>query len=489
MSQISVSQMSFCYDGSYDEIFKNVSFQLDTEWKLGFCGRNGRGKTTFLSLLMGKYEYSGIISASVRFEYFPYPVDDPSKNTDQIISSIAPDAQPWAILRELSLLAVSEDALYRPFSSLSNGEQTKALLAGLFLRHNNFLLIDEPTNHLDMIGRDTVAGYLNGKTGFILVSHDRAFLDNCTDHILSINKTNIEVMKGNFSTWWEQKRLKDAYEIAENRRLESEIDRLRESVARTAGWSDKVEKSKFGSSVDKGYIGHKSAKMMKRSKSIGRRRQDSIDEKSELLKNIEEAENLKIHPLSYHASQLISVENLSISYGNNQVLNSLSFALNRGERVALLGNNGSGKSSIVKLLCGEEIPYTGYVKIGSGLIISYVPQDPSFLKGDLSEYAYENGISEPLFKAILRKLDFSRVQFEKDMSDFSAGQKKKVLLAGSLCRHAHLYIWDEPLNYIDVLSRMQLEDLIIKFMPTMIFVEHDRVFCDNVATKTVYCLR
>jgi lincosamide and streptogramin A transport system ATP-binding/permease protein len=225
--------------------------------------------------------------------------------------------------------------------------------------------------------------------------------------------------------------------------------------------------------------------MMKRAKSIERRRQDAIEEKSELLKNIEESENLKIHPLNYHSSQLISAERLCISYGAGDVVHDISFALNRGERIALLGGNGSGKSSIIKLIIGENIPHSGHINVGSKMVISYVPQDASFLKGDLSEYALEYSIDESLFKAILRKLDFKRVQFEKDMSDFSAGQKKKVLLARSLCEHAHVYIWDEPLNYIDVLSRIQIEELLLQFKPTLLFVEHDRAFCNNIATRAV----
>jgi len=185
MSLISVSNLTFAYDGSYDDIFTDVSFQIDTDWKLGFCGRNGRGKTTFLKLLMGQYEYSGTITSNVTFEYFPYPVKDPTQNTLKVLSDIAPDAPLWKIQKELSMLAVSEDVLERPFKTLSNGEQTKALLAGLFLRENSFLLIDEPTNHLDISGRRTVARYLNTKSGYILVSHDRAFLDECVDHIIS----------------------------------------------------------------------------------------------------------------------------------------------------------------------------------------------------------------------------------------------------------------------------------------------------------------
>jgi lincosamide and streptogramin A transport system ATP-binding/permease protein len=211
MSLINVSNLTFSYDGSYDDIFTDVSFQIDTDWRLGFCGRNGRGKTTFLKLLMGCYEYRGTITAGVRFEYFPFTVEDKSLNTSKIISNVAPDAAQWQILRELSKLEINEDVLCRPFSTLSNGEQTKVLLAGLFLRENYFLLIDEPTNHLDMTARETVSQYLKGKSGFILVSHDRAFLDDCVDHILSINKANIEIQSGNFSSWYYNKQLQDGF--------------------------------------------------------------------------------------------------------------------------------------------------------------------------------------------------------------------------------------------------------------------------------------
>ena len=129
-------------------IFENVSFQIDTDWKLGFTGRNGRGKTTFLKLLMGKYEYSGTISSNVSFEYFPYDVPDADFFVIDVIHEISPNAQDWEIARELSLLNVSDDLLYRSYSTLSKGEQTKALLAALFLKENSFLLIDEPTNQI-----------------------------------------------------------------------------------------------------------------------------------------------------------------------------------------------------------------------------------------------------------------------------------------------------------------------------------------------------
>ena len=141
---------------------------------------------------------------------------------------------------------------------------------------------------------------------------------------------------------------------------------------------------------------------------------------------------------------------------------------------------------MLKLLVRENISHTGTIHVGSGLIVSYVPQDTSNLRGTLSDFAEENHLDESLFKAVLRKMDFERIQFEKDMADFSGGQKKKVLIARSLCEQAHLYVWDEPLNFIDVYSRMQIEQLILEFSPTMLFVEHDLMFREAVATNSVF---
>lgn len=490
MSIIKVNGLTFAYDGSYDPIFENVSFQLDTDWKLGFTGRNGRGKTTFLQLLLGKYEYSGTISASVEFDYFPFPVRHKEYLTEDIVEEIAPDAQRWEALRELSLLKLSDDVLYRPFDTLSGGEQTKVLLAALFLKENRFLLIDEPTNHLDLHARQAVSDYLRSKRGFILVSHDRAFLDNCVDHILSINRTNIEVRKGNFSSWLENKEHQDQRELADNDRLRKDIKRLNDAAKRTSQWSHEVEKTKngtlnHGSKVDKGYIGHKAAKMMKRSKSIESRQQSAIEEKEGLLKNIESSESLKIKQLPYHRQQLVQLDRVAVLYDGQPASREVSLTIEQGQRIALAGPNGSGKSSLLKLICGEPLAHTGTVRIGSQLRISYVSQDTSHLAGNLSDFAGRSGIDESLFKAILRKLDFARVQFEKDIASFSAGQKKKVLIAKSLCEQAHLHIWDEPLNYIDILSRMQLEELLLEHAPTMLFVEHDSEFVRQIATQAV----
>ena len=490
MSQIKIENLTFGYEGNADNVFENVSFEFDTDWKLGFTGRNGKGKTTFLNLLMGKYEYRGTISSPVGFDYFPFAVSEPGRESLGVLRRAAPDAEDWQIQRELSLLNVPEDVLERPFTTLSRGEQTKLLLAALFLRENRFLLIDEPTNHLDLTGRELVGRYLNRKKGFLLVSHDRAFLDSCVDHILSINRANIEIQRGNFSSWQANKQRRDAFEFAENEKLEKSAAKLAEAQRRASGWSAQVEKAKNGRldsglKPDKGHVGHQAAKLMKRAKSIEARREAELEEKSKLLRNVDFAEELKIHPMPYPKQVLAEAVNLEIRYGDRTVCGPVSFRIKSGDRLLLRGANGAGKSSILKLLEGEEVPHSGALNRGGGLVLSCVPQDCSGLSGSLSDFEREQNLDGSLFRAVLRKLDFSREQFEKDLFGYSEGQKKKVLLAASLCRSAHLYVWDEPLNYVDVLSRMQLETLIREFEPTMVLVEHDRAFQEAVVTQVI----
>ena len=491
MSQIKVSDLTFAYPGSYDNVFEDVSFQIDTDWKLGFTGRNGRGKTTFLRLLTGAYPYQGTITTNVAFDYFPFPVQHPEWLAGETLEESCPEIPQWKLLREMAALQLGEELLYRPFETLSNGERTKLLLALLFARDNRFLLIDEPTNHLDLPGRELVSHYLNGKKGFILVSHDRAFLDGCIDHILSINRATIEVQRGNFSSWWDNKEKQDQFELSENEKLKKEIRRLKESAKERADWSERAERSKTGinpAKVDnkKGWAPKQAAKakkQMARSKAIETRQAAAIEEKSKLLKNIEVADELKLTQNPYRGARMIWAKDLCIDYGAGIVCRDVNFELLQGDRLALCGANGSGKTSILKLVCGEDIPYTGTFERGNRLLISYVPQDTSSLSGNLNSFARERQIDESLFKAILRKLAFSREQFDKDISEYSAGQKKKVMIAASLCEHAHLHIWDEPMNYIDVLSRIQLEELLLTYRPTLLFVEHDRCFCEKIATK------
>ncbi|MGI6028885.1 MAG: ribosomal protection-like ABC-F family protein [Candidatus Heteroscillospira sp.] len=489
MSLVSVNKLTYAYPGSFDNVFENFSIAFDTDWKLGLIGRNGRGKTTLLRLLAGELDSAGAISASVPFAMFPPAVEDMEKTALEVMGEACPSAEEWELMREAGLLDIEADVLLRPFSTLSNGERTKALLASLFCGGDRFLLIDEPTNHLDELGRRAVAAYLRRKRGFLLVSHDRDFLDGCTDHILSLNKTEAELQNGNFSSWWENKSRRDASEQARNQKLQKEMTRLRAAAERTNTWSDRVEATKTGSRnsglrPDRGFIGHKAAKMMQRSKNIEQRRQRAVEEKSTLLRDIERMDELKLRPLDFRG-RLFDAKELTLSYDRRTICRPLTFSVESGDRIALSGRNGCGKSSLLKVLRGDDMERGGTLVRASGLTISVVPQDASGLRGALRDFIRDSGIDEALFRAILNKLALSGAQSEKDLADWSEGQKKKALIARSLCQSAHLYIWDEPLNFIDVWSRMQLEELLIEYRPTLLFVEHDAAFRRRIATKTI----
>ena len=301
----------------------------------------------------------------------------------------------------------------------------------------------------------------------------------------------------------------DAFHQAENEKHKKEIERLEQTAKCTADWADKNESTKigYGYGAMRAYIGAKTKKMQKRVMNMQRRIADEIEEKQGLLQDIETPAELKLMPMRHHKEVLVSAREYGISYSGadnaacHAVFRDLNFELRQGERVFLHGKNGCGKSSFIKAILrrsmkrerGEasdtdiidSMQETGMLEAASGLVISYINQDTSHLFGDLKTFAKKQNLEESLFCAILRQLDLERVQFTKHMEDFSEGQKKKVLIAASLLKPAHLYIWDEPLNYIDVFSRMQIENLILKYQPTMLAVEHDVRFQERIATRVV----
>ena len=514
MAQIQVTNLTFSYEGSPDTVLENVSFNIDTDWKLGLIGRNGKGKTTLLNLLLGKYEYEGSITTSTTFDYFPYQVNvkDMERTADELIEVWKPQVESWQVMIELSQIQMDAELMYRPFKTLSNGERTRIMLVVLFAGENEFLLIDEPTNHLDIEAREIVKEYLSKKKGFILVSHDRDLLDTVCDHVLVLNRQTVEVQSGNFSTWWENKERSDAFAKAENEKHLKEIGKLKATADRSKRWADKNESTKIGfdpikehdrSIATRSYIGAKTKKMQSRVTNFEKRIDREIEEKEGLLQDIEEVSDLKLTPMRYHKEVLINARDLSLRYPDAaaSLFDEMRFQVRNGDRLFLSGRNGCGKSSIISAIRSmaendssdestqqSEIQppeISGTLEVGAGLVISYISQDTSHLSGTLRSFSEKHGLDETLLFTVLRKLDIGREHFVKNMEDFSEGQKKKVLIAASLITPAHLYIWDEPLNYIDVFSRMQIEKLILEFKPTMILVEHDVRFREKIATEVV----
>lgn len=516
---IQVRDLHFAYEGGAQPVFSGLSFHMDSSWRLGLVGRNGRGKTTLLRLLAGQLHGQGEILSSLPFDYFPFGVEGARPAGEALIDTLAPYtrweeqmaaclSQPTpgslahygeveeqyaradgyrvrdSLAREAALLGIPPEALVRPFASFSPGEQTRLKLAALFLRPNRFLLIDEPTNHLDEDGRALIASYLSRKSGFLTVSHDRGFLDRVCDHILALEKQGARVVGGNYSAYRENKRLQDEYERDQRDRILSDIGRLQQSAREKAAWSDRVEASKIGEhAYDRGAIGHKAARMMKRAKAIETRVAQQIEEKEKLLKNLEYTAPLNLRPLYSRSPLLLRLEEVCFSYGGPPLIEGLSLTLAPGERLALTGRNGAGKTTLLRLMSGALTPQSGRVWRPRDLVLSQLPQTAAGLSGTPRDLALLRGLDLTLFFTLLRKFDLPQELFERDITGFSLGQKKKALMALSLAQEAHLYLWDEPLNDIDPESREQIEDLLLGTGATLVFIEHERAFIDKVATR------
>ncbi len=491
MSNIEVKNLSFAYGA--ETIFDDAQINIDTHWKLGLVGRNGRGKTTLLRILQGKIPAEFSVKTNKNFVYFPQDLTGVSNQTFELLQALV-EVEQWELERELTMLKVDLDVLWRPFNSLSGGEQTKCLLAVLFLDKENFPLIDEPTNHLDLASRALVANYLQKKTGFILVSHDRAFLDIVCDHILAIERRQIVLYQGNFTTYEMEKKRRDEFELAEDNRLRKDILRLKQTAREKEAWSRNLEATKsrgkrgFDSEtkgVDKGFIGHKAASMMQKSKNLEHRMDKEISDKENLLHNLEKIGDLAMNFIPTHHKNLLRVERFSLGFNDEKLFEPVSFELNRGDILALTGENGTGKSSFIRYLQEKFTGNSsGKIELAHGLSISYVEQLFEH-KGNLRDFAKKNHLDLELFLSNLKKLGLERSAFSQNIENLSQGQQKKVELARALSQPAQLYIWDEPLNYLDVFNHEQISKLLCSVKPTMLLVEHDSRFIEEVADKIV----
>lgn len=521
MSTITLKDLDFHYHSPFTPVFDGLSIAIDTEWRTAVVGRNGRGKTTLLRLLRGELRpVGGTITVPVETCYFPSPVPDPGRSTMEVIrESVAPFAL-WErrmaellavgdepsiaeygdileryqsargyqidalIEREIFEIGMEHATLGRPFATLSGGEQTRALVVALFLKPGAFPLIDEPTNHLDMEGRQMLGEYLARKSGFIVVSHDRHFLDTCVDHVLSINRGDVRINRGSFSGWQEQMEMEEEHERRRNENLKREIADLEADAGRRRSWSASKEREK-DSAADSGFVSGVAARQMKRALQAERRIEKKIEEKKSLLGNIENARALKLWTETKSPEILLTLDDVKLGFGERTIIEGFSLTVRKGERVAITGPNGCGKTTLLRAIAGEIEAVSGIIHLPRHLSIGRGHQIPLWNAGSLRDHLRDAGLDETAFRNIMGALGVSGDVFERPLESFSQGERKKVDLCRSFIGSAHLWIWDEPMNYIDLMSREQIEEAVLHHAPTMLFVEHDRRFVERIATRVV----
>ncbi|MFC1742444.1 ribosomal protection-like ABC-F family protein [Candidatus Riflebacteria bacterium] len=518
MSSIILKNVCFHYFSPYVSVFENLTLNIDLTWRTALVGRNGMGKTTLLQLLHGKIQpVKGLINVPVTTNYFPYKAKTMEQLTMQVVKDAVAPFSTWELkMQELSLrsdeqgmdsyanllqlyeehggyeieasiekefveMGLDTGLLLRNFSGLSEGEKTRALIIPLFLQKSGFPLIDEPTNHLDMQGRLLLGNYLAKKRGFILVSHDRTFLDSSVNHVLSLNKSDTRIHRANFSQWKYQMEMEEDFEKRRKENLKREIKHLKRAASQRRVWSDKKEKEKIGAG-DKGRIGHLAAKQMKRALCLERRLKKNIVEKKGLLKNEEKKRVLKLESCSKSPELLLSLSNALLCMGERILQQKINLKLYRGERIAITGANGTGKTTLFRAICAEHPLTEGHLYFPARLKILRVQQEPTWNQGFLQDYLLQSGIDEKKFRTIMGSLGVAGEIFTRPLESFSEGQRKKVELCKSFLQPGHLLLWDEPLNYIDLFSREQIENAVLKFCPSLLFIEHDRAFVEKVAT-------
>ncbi len=516
-----MDNITFYYDGALKPIFKDVTVSIDPAWRLGIVGRNGIGKSTFLSIVSGELEpQRGTVKLPEYVSVFPVNIENPDRCVRDIIKSLIGPfreieeslaqlagktdacslhrygelAEAYAFYRgyeidaliekEITQLYLEFELLDRPYMELSGGERTKIQLAALFLRPQHYLLIDEPTNHLDIIGRAEVADYLRRKRGFALVSHDQAFVDECCNHIMEINKAGVSIEKGNYSSWALNKRQFESFELNKKEKLAKEIVQLERASKQARGYSSAKEKEKRGS-YDKGFVGARAARLMKRAKNIESRREQKIDAVKSLLQTYEPIRSLEIKQEDLLVHNYMRLHEVDFSYPGNLILEDITFDIEKGDRIWIRGGNGSGKTTLLRILSGELIPTSGFVHKAIDLKISTAYQEMPVVRGMVSDYLKACGTSITGFVRMLDYFNMGIEYLDRRIETLSEGERKKLDIARAFSSSAPLYIWDEPLNYMDYHFRVQLEEAVLKYRPTVIFVEHDRSFAEKIATKII----
>ncbi len=533
MSNLICRALSFTYDGAESELFKDLDLVIDTGWRSALVGANGRGKTTLLRLLAGELEpdrgeierttacllFSSVAEPGLSAFAAAKDVSGPFRTWEREIESLLADGGEQALARygelesryrsrggyeidarlhaEMAALDISPDLARRPFETLSGGEQTRARLAGLFAAEGAYPLIDEPTNHLDLDGRRLLADYLASKGGFLLVSHDRAFLDAAVDHVIALNPETVDVQRSDYSTWRQAHLERLAEQARSNVLLKKDITRL-ETVARarrsgadaresdkTAGGKARLPSQRGG---DTGFIGARAARQMKRALAAERRASQAAEKRRDSLVDVEKEYPLMLSDPPAAApgrEPLVRARELCVGW-DRWLFEPLTFEVRAGERLALTGPNGCGKSSLLALFDdGSALKLKGSWKVHARIVISRAMQIPRWQRGSLREQLTAAGLEEARFRQLMAALGVRGAALDRPLEHLSQGQLKKIELARSLSQPAHLYLWDEPLNYVDVDARERIEAAILESNAALVFVEHDARFVEAVATNIV----
>ncbi len=513
MIEIGVSNLTKAYGA--DIIFENVTFDVKSKDRIGLLGRNGTGKTTLMKIMAGLEDYqAGQVSKRKGLtigylEQIPNYEDDNTvldvlneafrglnelklqmEELEKSFDSLKGDELKAAINKYSSIhdiyelsggysikeklnrilfgLEISEDMQKRRFNQLSGGEKTRVILGKILLEEPELLLLDEPSNHLDIKSIEWLEEYLSSYDGtMVIVSHDRYFLDRIVNRIIELDSDGVDIYIGNYSKYVAEKELRFILAMKEYENQQRKIKKMEEQIQRYRIWGEMRDSDKM----------YKRAKELeKRLEKIDRIKKPVVDKKSAdfRLKGIERTGN-----------EVIKVSNIKKSFGSKELFKDASFTLFYKDSMCILGENGTGKSTILKIILNEISPDEGEVKIGSKVKIGYLPQEVSFDKEDISivdYFSYHYGISFGEARRELAKILFTGDDVYRHINTLSGGEKSRLKIGMLIYEKVNTLILDEPTNHLDIESREVLEESLINYEGSLLFVSHDRYFTDKIAT-------
>ncbi len=498
-----------------DKIFENVTFDIKTKDKIGLVGRNGTGKTTLLKIIAGYENFTGgqinkrkglvigyleqipnyedestildvLNKAFEKIHEINYQIINLEKSFDSLKDEELKSAiKKYSSLQDLYRISggyetkeklnkilkgldISEDMQKRKFNLLSGGEKTRVILGKILLENPDLLLLDEPSNHLDIKSIEWLEEYLKNYEGtIVMVSHDRYFLDSIANKIIELDGDGVDIYEGNYSKYVAQKELRFIQAMKEYESQQKKIKRMEDQIKRYRIWGEMRD----------------SDKMYKRAKEL-EKRLEKIDKIKKPLMDKKSA-NFSLNGIERSGKEVIKVNNISKTFNSKKLFDNLSFNLFYKESMCLLGENGTGKSTILKIILNEIKSDTGEIKTGSNVKIGYLPQEIYFHKEDISVldyFSFNYSISYSEARKELAKIMFTEDDVYKHISTLSGGEKTRLKLGMLIYEKVNTLILDEPTNHLDIESRETLEENLINYEGTILFVSHDRYFVEKIAT-------
>jgi len=514
MIELALKEVEKYFGGN--RIFSNISFEVHNNGRVGLIGKNGSGKTTIFKIIAG-VENKDNGSISIRknskvgyLEQIPdYPkhfkVIDVLKTAFQIQYEINKELKvielqmaslngnelecvlrKYGELNELyqaeggyeieekmskvcTGLKFEEESLDREFMTLSGGEKTIVMLGKILLENPEILLLDEPSNHLDVTSIEWLENYLKSYKGtVIIISHDRYFLDRVVTKIVEIEEGETFLYNGNYSYYVIEKQRRIFEEFEEYKDQQKKIKAMEKAIKKLREWATQGDNEKF----------------FKRAESMQKR----LDKVERVDKPIINQAKIKLDfaKTDRSGTDVVSLKGVCKNFGDKKVLEDLYLDVRNSECTALIGSNGSGKSTIIKIILGEVIPDKGEVKLGSNIKIGYLPQNITFDNEELTVLdVFREGItvSEGEARGILAKFLFYGERVFKKVKNLSGGEKSRLKLCILIQNDINLLILDEPTNHLDIDSREMLEEALLIFSGTILFISHDRFFINKLSKR------